>query len=150
MRFKVSVKSVGPCNSFKCVRKLASYHSNHIKCSLKTYFPTFPSLFTKKKSLIDKIRFMHRFSANLKMRWSPRFPFSVDIILVTSYIKVLLFPWYLDHIQEKYSSALVKASNWKVAPHLLISYTPFKNYSPRHLARSFREIMLFICSKGYA
>jgi hypothetical protein len=41
------------------------------------------------------MRFMHKFSANLKTRWSPRFPFKVETIFVTSYIKVLLFPWYL-------------------------------------------------------
>ncbi|KAJ0828407.1 hypothetical protein HanRHA438_Chr17g0836841 [Helianthus annuus] len=50
------------------------------------------------------MRFMHKFSANLHTRCSPRFPFNVDRIFVTSYINDLFFPWYLqwyyNHISE--------------------------------------------------
>ena len=70
-----------------------------------------PSRFTEKKSLSDKMRFMHKFSASLNIRWSPRFAFSAEIILVTSYIKVLLFPWYL---QKGASVTLFLVLTWEV------------------------------------
>ena len=58
---------------------------------------TFNSFFTKKKSFSERIKFMHKFSANLKRRCSPRLPLIIDIIFVTSYINALLFPWYLNN-----------------------------------------------------
>ena len=105
-RFSVSVNSVGPFQnreSSVSVKYANEKHNISYNSALISFnSPTFPSLFTKKKSLNEKIRFMHKFSANLNTRWSPRFPLSAEIIFVTSYIKALLLPWYLESNRTKH------------------------------------------------
>lgn len=98
--FRVSVNSVEPCKELNKT-KFYSTSDGGGKGGIKWFqivniLYTFPSLFSEKKSLCDKIRFIHKFSANLSTRWSPRFTFKAEIILVISYINVLVFPWYLQ------------------------------------------------------